>query len=155
MKLKNSNCDKTQKHKLWQNSITQIVIKLNSNGDKTQKLNLWQLKKSKCDKTQLVTKLNMWQNSTCDKTPILTKLKLWQNSSCDKTQIVTKLKLREKRKKKIKCYKSDIVTVLTVVTKKTFFTIFFGKFFSTAKKISQKNSNSNSNCDESQNLKLW
>ena len=28
MKLKSSNCDKTQKLKLWQNSITQIVTKL-------------------------------------------------------------------------------------------------------------------------------
>ena len=27
-KLKNSNCDKTQKLKLWQNSKTQIVTKL-------------------------------------------------------------------------------------------------------------------------------
>ena len=37
MKLKNSNCDKTQKLKLWWNSKTKIVMKLkNSNCDETQ-----------------------------------------------------------------------------------------------------------------------
>ena len=50
------------------------------------------LKNSKCDKTQLVTKLKLRQNWNCDKTQI-EKLKLWQNSNCDKTQIGTKLKL--------------------------------------------------------------
>ena len=39
---KNQNCDKTQKNKLWQNSRTQIVTKL---------------------KTQIVTKLVIWQIS--------------------------------------------------------------------------------------------
>ena len=34
-KPKNLNCDKTQKHKFWQNSK-------NSNCDKTQKFKLWQ-----------------------------------------------------------------------------------------------------------------
>ena len=54
-------------------------------------------KNSSCDKTQIVTKVQLWQNLNCDKT-----LK-WQNSNCDqteklnlwknsKTQIVTKLK---------------------------------------------------------------
>ena len=47
-KLKNSNCDKTQKHKLWQ---TQIV----TNCDKTQKFKLWPI--------QIVTKL---KNSNAD-----------------------------------------------------------------------------------------
>ena len=36
MKLKNSNCEETQKLKLWQNLKIQIVMKLNySNYDKT------------------------------------------------------------------------------------------------------------------------
>ena len=61
---------------MWQNSTTQIVIKF---------------KNSKCDKTQLVTKLKLGQNSNCDR----------QNSSCDKTQIVTKLKFWEKSKTQI------------------------------------------------------
>ena len=77
------------------------------------------LQNSNCDKTQIVTKLKLWQNLNCDKTQIVTKHKLWQkskgedkknqkleiyqNSNCDKTQelkswqnskfqIVTKLK---------------------------------------------------------------
>ena len=74
-KLKNSNCDKTKKYKLWQNSKTQIVTILqktqivtklkNSNYDQTQivaKLknsNFTKLKKSNCDKTQ---KHILWQN---------------------------------------------------------------------------------------------
>ena len=40
-------------------------------------------------KSQIVTKLKLWQNSNCDKTQNVTKLKLWPSS---KTQIVTKLK---------------------------------------------------------------
>ena len=88
-KLKNSNCDKTQNLKMWQNSTcdkTQVVTKLklwrNSNCDKN----------SSCDKTQIVTKLKLWEktqklkcdNSECDKTR---ELKLWQlkNSNYDKT----------------------------------------------------------------------
>ena len=76
MKLKNSNCDETQKLKWWQNS--------------------------NCDqaffffyKTQIVTKFRLWQNSKCDTTQILTKLK---NSNCDKTQ---KLKLDKTQKLKL------------------------------------------------------
>ena len=47
-KLKNSNCDKTQKLKLLSNSKTQIVRKLkNPNGDKTQKLKFDKTKKLK------------------------------------------------------------------------------------------------------------
>ena len=117
MKLKNSNCDETQKLKLQWNSKTQTVMKLkssncdkNSNVEKTQKLKLWQK-----SKTQIVTKLKLWQksnyaktqmlwNSNCDKT---LKLKLWQNSNtqtvaklknknCDKTQIMIKLKMWRK-----------------------------------------------------------
>ena len=46
-KLKNSNCDKTQKLKLWQNSKVYAVTKLkNSNGYKTQKLKSSPLGKS-------------------------------------------------------------------------------------------------------------
>ena len=81
MKPKNSNCDKTQKLKLWQNSQNQIVTTLkNSNFDKKTK-------------NKIVTKLKLWQNSKCeekklkqlkyDKTKIVTKLK---NSNYDKTQ---------------------------------------------------------------------
>ena len=87
--IKNSNGEKTQKHKLWWNSKTQIVMKLkNSNCDATQKLKLcWN------STTQIVMKL---RNSNGDKTP---KLNLWQtkkNSNCVKTKqtkVVTKLKL--------------------------------------------------------------
>ena len=60
---RNSNCDKTQKLKLWPNSKTWIVTKQN--------------------KIFFLTKL---ENLICDKTQ---KLKLWQNS---RTEIVTKLK---------------------------------------------------------------
>ena len=56
--------------------------------------------KSNCDKTQVVKKLKLWQNSNgdtsrvgtnknCDKNQIVKKkLKhpMWQNSNCDKTQ---------------------------------------------------------------------
>ena len=63
-KLKNTDFDKTQHLKLWQNSKTLIVTKLkNSNCVKTKK------------KTQIVTKL---KNTNCDKTQ---KLKLCQNST--------------------------------------------------------------------------
>ena len=57
--LKNSNCDTTQKLKMWQNSMC----------DKTKKNNLW-----KNSNPQIVTKL---KNSNCDN---LQKFKLWQNS---------------------------------------------------------------------------
>ena len=83
MKLKNSNGDKTQKLKLWQNSKTQIVTKLkNSNCDnlKTQIVTTEILTKQNYDKTQVVTKL---KNSKCDKIQIVTKLK---NSKCDKNK---------------------------------------------------------------------
>ena len=89
-KLRYSNCDKTQKLKLWLNSKTQIVTKLkNSNCDNAQTLKLWQN-----SKTQKMTKL---KNSNCDKSnkkkpkniDKAQKLKTWQNS---KTQIVTKPK---------------------------------------------------------------
>ena len=63
-------------------------LKKNSNCDK--------LENSKCDKTQLVTKLKLWQNSNCDKTQVVTKLKWWPNSNCEKkikNLNVTKLRL--------------------------------------------------------------
>ena len=42
-KLKNSNCDTTQKLKLWQNSKTETETKhKNFKCDKIQKLKLWQ-----------------------------------------------------------------------------------------------------------------
>ena len=76
MKLKISNCDETQKFKLWSNSKTQFVIKLKT-----------KLKKSNGYKTKILTKLKLLQNSNCDKTQTLTKS---NNSKCDQTQIVTK-----------------------------------------------------------------
>ena len=81
MKLKNSNCDIFLNLKLGQKSKTQ--------SDKTQKLNLLRkkLKKSKCDKTQIVTKLKNSNYDKNSKTQIVTKLK---NSNCDESQIVMK-----------------------------------------------------------------
>ena len=63
----NSNCDKTQKRKLWQNTNTQIVTKVNSNCDKTKQncivtKKLWQLWQN--PNNQIVTKL---KNSNYDK----------------------------------------------------------------------------------------
>ena len=58
--LQNSNCYKTQKLKLSQNSKTKIVTKLkNSYCDKTQQLKLWQ------QKTEIVRKLKTsnWDRS--------------------------------------------------------------------------------------------
>ena len=106
-KFKKSNCDKTQKLKWWQNSKTQIVIKLkNSKCDNTHLVTKLKLRhNSNCDKTQIVTKLRLLQNSNCDKTQIGTKLKWWQNSNMDNTQIV-----REKFKNS--CNKTQIVTKL-------------------------------------------
>ena len=52
MKLKNSNCDESEKLKWWWKSKTVIAMKFkDSNGYQTQN--------SKCDKTQ---KLKFWQN---------------------------------------------------------------------------------------------
>ena len=106
--LKNFNCDQTQKLivtklktqigtklKLWQISNTQMVTNLKySNCDKTQNFatqnfKLWQLK--------------LWQYSNWDKTQIVTKLKLWQNlnheetkqNHCDKSEFMTKLNWRQ------------------------------------------------------------
>ena len=100
MKLKNSNCDetnklkawwnlkthcdKTQKLKLWWNLKIQIVMKLKNSGcDKNSKtLIVTKLKNSKWRKTQ---KIKSWQNSINKN---VTNLKLWQNS---KTKIVATL----------------------------------------------------------------
>ena len=98
LQLKNSNCDKTQKLKLWPNSKTQIATKQkkvwqnfktqmvtkikNSNCDQTKNIKLWGEKKN--SKTPIVRKKKL-QNCNCDKTQ---KLKLWQNSN---TKIMTKL----------------------------------------------------------------
>ena len=79
MKLKNSNCDESQKLKLWWNSKLKIT-----NGDTTQRLKLWQNSKTQIvgQKTQ---KLKMSLTWNCDKTRELKlntksqKLKLWQN----------------------------------------------------------------------------
>ena len=64
-KTQNSNCDKTQKTKLWWNSITHIVMKLNnSNCDETQKLKLWQNSKLKLWRKNLnyeEKKVHLWK----------------------------------------------------------------------------------------------
>ena len=92
MKLKNINCDETQKLKLWQNIKTQIVMNLkNSKCNEPQKPKLW-LNKEGEKKTHIETKLKTFycetlNNSNWDKTQKFTKLKIRQNS----TQIVTKL----------------------------------------------------------------
>ena len=76
-KLKNSNGGKTK----------------NLNGDQTQKLKLWQNWETHMwQKKQEEKKLTFLQNSTCDKpqncdkTQIITKLIMWQNSNYDQTQ---------------------------------------------------------------------
>ena len=91
MKLKNSNCYKTQKKFNCDGTQTLIAIKLKkSNCDNSKihivtKLKMWREKKSKAqnvtklknsiyEKTQ---KLKLWQNP---------KTLLWQNSNCDQTQ---------------------------------------------------------------------
>ena len=95
---------------MWQNSKTQIAMKLknsywlktqNSKCDKINKKKqknknkLWQNKNSNCDKTQ---KLKLWPKSNCDKTQAVTKLKLLQNSNCDKSQVVTLVTVLIKQK---------------------------------------------------------
>ena len=101
IKLKNSNNDKTQKLKLWENSKTQIVTKKNI-------YILWQNSKTKNGKKSNYEK----KNFSWEKTQIVAKLKLGQKSSCVKTQIVTKIKLRRKTKKKTQCDKTQMVTKL-------------------------------------------
>ena len=77
MGFKNSNCDESQKFKLWWNSTTQIVMKLkNSLCDETQKLKFWKLKNSNYDKTNKTLVVTKLKNLNCNKTQ---KLKLWQN----------------------------------------------------------------------------
>ena len=57
------------------------------------KLQLWQLKNSKCDETQIVTKLknsncdNIQKQKNCDN---IQKLKLWQNLNNEKYQFMKK-----------------------------------------------------------------
>ena len=59
------------------------------------------------DKTQIVTKPKLWQNSSCDKTQFKTKINVWQNlnvytnlfeekSNRDTNQIMTKIKSNKK-----------------------------------------------------------
>ena len=78
-KLQNSNCNKTQKLKLWQIPTTKIVTKL-KNLFVTNKI--WEN-----SKTQNVRKIKMShiKNSNCN---ITQNLKMWQNK---KSQILTKL----------------------------------------------------------------
>ena len=54
----------------------------NSNCDKTQKLKLWQLKNSNCDKTQNV---KLWQNSIYDKSlkSLLVRTTWHLDNGCD------------------------------------------------------------------------
>ena len=123
-----------------------MVTKLNSNFDdsKTQtvKKTTKMLQNSNCDKTQIVTKLKLWQdsktgmlqNSNWDKTQKLNcektqKLNMWQNSKTkkgtklklgqnSKTQILTIVELwkkfvYEKREKKVRVFKSEHFDTLT------------------------------------------
>ena len=107
LKNKNSNGDKTQKLKLWQNSKTQIVT--NSKTQIGTELELGQNPKSKERKklkTQNVTKFKLWQNSRIkiwwnSKLSIVTKLK---NSSCDKNFRMTNINLLRNKKKYLKEY---------------------------------------------------
>ena len=91
-------CDKTHKLKLCQ----KLKLWWNSNRDDTQELKKWKkiknVKKknsnSKCDKTQILTKL---ENLNKDKTQYLDfektqKLKLWQNLKYDNLQFMKKKK---------------------------------------------------------------
>ena len=55
--------------------------------------------KSSNSKSQIVTKLNLWQNSNWDKSKIMTKIKMQQKSNCE-----------EKIKKKTQCDENQIVT---------------------------------------------
>ena len=67
---------------MWHNSKTQIVTKLK----------LWQTQIITQTQSQIVTKLknsNFVKNTICDETQIVMKIKLWWNS---KMQIVMKLK---------------------------------------------------------------
>ena len=141
-KLKNSNCDQTQKPKLWQ-----IVIKIkNSNCDKTKKKsNFDKTKKNlNCDKTQSEKhkKLKLGPNS---ETEIVTNLK---NSKCDKTQKLKWWPYQNCKKKKVKNSHCD----------KTFFS--FTTFLSHEIVFLKKSKNQivttlkNSNCVKTQKLKL-
>ena len=107
-KLKNSNCDKSKKNssfdktqtlKLWQNSKTEIAIKIKKIILTNLKTWVVTTQKLNCEKSQSVTKpkniivknsktqfVPKLKNSICDKTQ---NFKLWQNS---KTQMVTKFK---------------------------------------------------------------
>ena len=119
-KLKNTNCDKTQQFKWWQNSKLNLWQLKNSNWDKTQKLKLWQNQYKKRGKIE---------NTNCDKT---LKLKLWQKS---KTQIVTKLEV-------------EVVTALTKKFHHLIFLLIF--FFIQKKIVLQYVPKlKNSNCDKS------
>ena len=95
MKLTNSNGEKTQKLKLYQNSKAQIVEKKHktSNCDKTQIMKNSNCEKKKNSRTQNVTNLENFnfdknsKNSNSDITQISNCVK---NSICDKTLIKMK-----------------------------------------------------------------
>ena len=96
---------------LWQNLKTQIVTNLkNSNWDKTQKLKLWQ--NSKCDQTKKSNGDKTQKNKLCQysKTQIVTKLK---NSNCYKTK---KNNVWQNPKSKIVAVVIVTVVTVTVVT---------------------------------------
>ena len=116
-KFTNSNCDKTQKLKLWQISKTQIVKKII--------FKLWELQHSNSDKTQTqtVTKL---KNSNRDQSQ---KHKFWQlkNSNCDKTLIIKNLNFLEK-KKKWKAQQEKLNQIIFLATIYTSLKCFMNKF---------------------------
>ena len=77
--LKNSNCDTTWILKVWQNSTTQIVTKLeNPNCDRKEKKNQIVSEKKSTKKFYKTQEVKLWQNSITQKVSTQ-KVKMWQN----------------------------------------------------------------------------
>ena len=105
-KFKNSNCDKTQQHKLWQNSKIQIVTILKTLILTILKTpNVTKLKNSNCDKIKKNKIMSKFINSNYDKNH---QLKLWQKS---KNQILEKLKNQI-----LTAVIVEVVTLVVIVT---------------------------------------
>ena len=74
-KLKNSNCYKIKKLKIWQNwNCDKTQILKNPNCDKSQKLKWWQ--------TRIVTNINLWKNKTLNRSFRKNFLTPWQQLRC-------------------------------------------------------------------------
>ena len=130
MKLKNSNCDKTQKLNLWWNSKLKFWWNSNLNDNKTQNLKLQ-------EKTLIVTKLKLWEekklkNLKCD------QLKLWQNS-------ITKIMIHSTTQILKTSTKNQILSKTQIVMK-------LKLWWSSKTLILMKLKNSN--CDKTQKLKF-